>query len=152
MRDSSSMRAPGDAIRERLRDERGVALLMALGILLVLSLGFATSIALTSSGARHAQRSNADQKAYALAEEGVNNAVSVVFAPANLPPLSGTCADPGWATYAQLLTPARTTTRPQGSVTWSGVFTCAAPIDNSYWTVTSVATVSNPTGPNTVSV
>src|SRR4051795_1986271 len=83
MRDSSSMAPFGDAIRERLRDERGVALLMALGILLVLSLGFATSIALTSSGARDAQRSKADQKAYALAEDGVNNAVSVIFSDAN---------------------------------------------------------------------
>lgn len=137
------------AIRRRLDDERGVALLMALGILLVLSLGFATSIALTSSGSRHAQRSKADQKAYALAEEGINNAVAVIFADANEPPLNSDCNDPSWNIYKSLLTPARTTTRPEGSVTWSGVFNCVLPIVNSYWTVTSVATVANPTGPGT---
>src|SRR3954451_4551982 len=105
MRDSSSMRAPSDAIRERLRDERGVALLMALGILLVLSLGFATSIALTSSGARHAERSKADQKAYALAEEGINNAASVIFAAANKTAAKSImCSDP--ATYSTPTPPA----------------------------------------------
>src|SRR4051795_11495742 len=133
MRDSSSMRAPGDAIRDRLRDERGVALLMALGILLVLSLGFATSIALTSSGARHAGRSVADQKAYALAEEGVNNAVSVIFADANKKAAKNIdCSDfttystptpPALGAYKDLLPP-RITTRPDGSVTWSGDFVC----------------------------
>src|SRR3954464_14484515 len=117
MRDSSSMRAPSDAIRERLRDERGVALLMALGILLVLSLGFATSIALTSSGARDAQRSKADQKAYALAEDGVNNAVSVIFSPTNKQAAKNVdCSNPatyttGTPAYKDLLPP-RTTTRP----------------------------------------
>jgi hypothetical protein len=162
MRDSSSMRAPGDAIRDRLRDERGVALLMALGILLVLSLGFATSIALTSSGSRHAQRSKADQKSYALAEDGVNNAVSVIFSPANkLAAKSVDCSNPatystGTPAYKDLLTP-RTTTRLEGSVTWSGVFFCTAdPTDPTFpppfWKVTSVAIVTNPTGPGTAAV
>src|SRR5215218_10544629 len=132
------------AIRRRLDDERGVALVMAVGILLVLSLGFATSIALTSAGARHAEQSKADQKAYALSEEGINNAVSVIFADVNQDAAEDIdCADPStYATYKDLLSPPRTSTRPEGSVDWSGTFVCAGP--DPYWLVTAVATVQNP--------
>src|SRR5215217_4870229 len=143
------------AIRRRLQDERGVALLMALGILLVLSLGFATSIALTSSGARHAERSKADQKAYALAEEGVNNAISVIHANSDAAK-DVDCYDPlSFATYQNLLTPARTNTRSEGSVSWSGEFFCSLPPpagEGPFWKITSTATVNNPGGPGSAAV
>src|SRR4051794_21015765 len=62
----------------RLSDERGIALIMVLGIMLVLTIALTTTIYLTSSSGRHASSSNAGQKAYALAEAGVNNAVAVL--------------------------------------------------------------------------
>src|SRR5215210_6581795 len=110
------MRRALQTVGERLREEGGIALIMALGTLLVLTMGFATSIALTASDSSHAQSSNADQKAYALAEDGINEAVAVVFADGNKPPTSLTCSSvtwtgggPGYARYDLLLTPARTT-------------------------------------------
>src|SRR5215213_10375391 len=67
-------------LRERLCDESGVALVMALGIMLVISIGVSASLEFTSSSGRHAGRSNAGQKAYALAEGGLNNAIAVLKA------------------------------------------------------------------------
>ena len=72
--------APGARAFPRLRDESGIALVMALGIMLVLTIALATTIHFTSASARHANSSNAGQKAYALAEAGVNNAISVLQA------------------------------------------------------------------------
>jgi len=114
--------------------------------MMMLTLGLATSIALTSSGQHHAFRSNGDQKAYALAEDGINSAVAVIFADGNEPPTNQDCSDPAWTTYANLLSE-RTTTRAEGSVAWSGVFRCGGPnITDKVWTLTSVARVTNPGG------
>ncbi len=66
--------------RLALRDERGIALIMSLGILFVLTISLGTVIYVTSASARHAEHSNAGQKAYALAEAGVNNAFAVLNA------------------------------------------------------------------------
>src|SRR3954463_14195892 len=60
----------------RVADERGVALIMSLGILSVLTILLTESLTLTMAAGRHAQTSNADQKAYALAEAGLNNALA----------------------------------------------------------------------------
>src|SRR3954469_11758732 len=78
-----SARAAGSAILRsrlltRLGDEAGIALIMALGIMLVLTIVLSTTIYLASSSGRHATSANAGQKAYALAETGVNNAVAVL--------------------------------------------------------------------------
>ena len=60
--------------RTRLGDESGMALVMALGITLVLAIALTTVITFTAAGARDSHRVNAGQKAYAIAEAGVNNA------------------------------------------------------------------------------
>src|SRR5262245_54575987 len=72
------MRAFPSRPLERLRDESGIALIMAIGIMLVLTIALSTTIYVTSSSARHASSSNAGQKAYALAEAGLNNALAVL--------------------------------------------------------------------------
>jgi hypothetical protein len=127
--------------RLALRDERGIALIMALGILFVLTISLGTVIFVTSSSARHANHSNAGQKAYALAEAGVNNAIGVLNV--NYP---GTVAFPGDAG----LLPGVTTPYDTGTATWSG--TLAAPADHlspwpMEWKITSTGSVQNPTGP-----
>lgn len=61
-----------------MRDESGIALVMALGIMLVLTIALGTTIYLAASAARDAQRTNGGQGAYALGEAGVNNAIAVV--------------------------------------------------------------------------
>jgi Tfp pilus assembly protein PilX len=131
-----------DACLRLLRDEDGIALIMALGIMLVLTISLTAVVFLTASAARDAQRTNAGQKANALAEAGVNNAVAVLNA--NYP---GTGSYPGDST----LLPSRTTTYSTGTATWSGSLVQAPPTAAwSYeWDITSVGDVKNPTGPNT---
>ena len=124
-----------------LREEEGVALILAIVSMLVLTITLTGVIFLTAAGARDAQRTNAGQRAYSLAESGVNNALAVLEA--NYP---GTVGYPGDST----LLPSRTTTYPTGTVTWSGT------LDNSptglswsdQWNITATATVANPTGPS----
>ena len=59
-------------------DESGIALVMALGIMLVLTIALTTVITFTASGARDSKRVNAGQKATALAEAGLSNALAVL--------------------------------------------------------------------------
>src|SRR4051812_22676518 len=61
------------AWRRLLREEEGIALVLAVLIMLVLTLALTTVIVMTAAGARDAQRSNAGQKASALADSGIDN-------------------------------------------------------------------------------
>jgi hypothetical protein len=70
-----------DNLLRRLRDERGIALVFALGIMSVLAISSISIITYTSSNSRHAERSEAEQIALALAEAGINNAQSVLGHP-----------------------------------------------------------------------
>ena len=71
----------------RLQDERGIALIMAIGIMFVLTITVSSVMVYTAASAGHANNSNAGQKAYALAEAGVNNALAVLNA--NYPDTTG---------------------------------------------------------------
>src|SRR3954454_5821955 len=126
----------------RLSDERGIALVMALGIMLVLTIALTTTIFLTGSSAQHASSSNAGQKAFGLAEAGVDNAISVLHTAYAVP------SPPTFPGDSTLL-PTRTTSYDTGSVTWSGSLVATAsgaqwPYE---WQITSTGTVANPTGP-----
>jgi len=63
-------------VLDRLRDERGMALIMAVGIATVLSVAGTSVILYSTSNEHHATRSRADLDAYTLAQAGVNNAVA----------------------------------------------------------------------------
>ena len=115
--------------------------MLALVSMLVLTITLSTVMFITAAGARDAHRSNAGQKASALAESGVNNALAVLNA--NYPGVVVYPGDPN-------LLPSRTTPYPTGTATWSGVIE-AAPTTaswNDQWRITSVGTVANPTGPS----
>jgi hypothetical protein len=116
--------------RLRPSDDRGIALVMTMGTLLVTSVILVTVIQYSSSAGRGAHKSKADQTAYALAEAGVNNAMAVL-------------ANPDNNALNSTLLPSRTTAYEGGSVTWSGSYN---PF-NARWTITSVSSVRNPTGP-----
>jgi hypothetical protein len=103
---------------------------MTLGILLVTSVMLVTVINYSSAAGRGAHKGKADQTAYALAEAGVNNAMAVLANPTN-------------NALNSTLLPSRTTAYEGGSVTWSGSYN---PF-NARWTITSVSSVRNPTGP-----
>ena len=138
----------------RLRDEEGIALLISIGALAVMTIVLSTVIFLTAAGARDSQRTNAGQRAHGLAEAGINNAVAVLNA--NYP---GTFAYPGDYTllsscpgsYPTICT--RTSTYSSGTVTWSGWLQTPAsnpPLPagvgwGAQWNITATGTVANPT-------
>jgi hypothetical protein len=138
----------------RLRDEGGIALLMAIGILAVMTIIVSTVLFLTAAGARESQRTNAGQKAHALAEAGVNDAISVLNA--NYP---GIVKYPGDYTllsscpgsYPTICS--RTTPYSSGTVSWSGWLQTPAstpPLPaavgwGAQWNITATGTVTNPT-------
>src|SRR5215208_4488276 len=102
----------------RLRDERGIAFIAALGTMTSLGLVVTGAVAFTSANSRNANESNAIQKAHALAEAGINNSLSLLA-----------------AAYAQNiifygeevdLLPQRTTTLNGGTVRW-GASTAPGP-------------------------
>jgi Tfp pilus assembly protein PilX len=77
--------------RRTTADEAGFALVLALVVMLVLSIALTTVTGLSSAGSREASRGNAGQQAYALAEEGISNALSVLgAAPTTRPPAAAT--------------------------------------------------------------
>jgi hypothetical protein len=132
--------------RSRLvTDESGIALILALAVILVLTVVLTTVIFTTASGARDSQHKNAQQKAYALAEAGVNDALAVLYQ--NYPGTTGFPGDP-------TLLPSRTTSYSTGSATWSGTLGAAPPglAWGAQWTITSTGTVKNPTGPTASNV
>jgi len=114
----------------RLQDESGIALVMALGILFVLAIVLTTTIFFTSASVRHANTSNAGQKAYALAEAGVNNAIAQI---APRYPNSTIPGDSSWVGIPVAV--------PYGT-NWSGSFDPGT----SVWSLTGTGTVKNPTG------
>ncbi len=79
---------PGSLDRRRVlatgrrlqQDEEGIALVLAILIMLVLMIVLGSVIFMTAAAARDAHRSNAGQKASALAESGLNNALAVLNA------------------------------------------------------------------------
>jgi Tfp pilus assembly protein PilX len=137
----------------RIREEDGIALVMALLVMMVLTISLAGVIILTSSSSRDASRVSAGANAYALAEDGLNNAISVLEA--NYPVANGTAGN-------SALLPLRSTVVGTGScaspvnncVTWSGQL--QGPLTSSpwrfQWALTSTGTVQNPTGPNAAPV
>jgi hypothetical protein len=114
-----------------LRRQDGISLVMAVGILGVLSVSGTTLIYYSSSNVRSAEFSKENASAYDLAEAGINEMVSVLSNPENN------------ALKGNLL-PTTTTTYDNGTVTWSGTLNQATQT----WSITSTGRIDNPTGPN----
>jgi type II secretory pathway pseudopilin PulG len=70
-------------LRERLLDERGMALIMAIGIMAVLATAGTTAIVYSTSDATEANQSRAGQNTFALAEAGLADAFAVLNLPTN---------------------------------------------------------------------
>ena len=119
----------------RLRSERGFVLPAALGISVVLAIAGTTALSYTSSSARTSYRSSAEQRAFRLAEAGVNDAMAVLSLPDN------NALDP------YLLAP-QTVAMDGGTVTYSGVLDKAS----GSWHITATGLMRNPTGPTAAAV
>jgi len=124
-----------------LHDETGASLIAAVGILMAMSAMLAGTLSVSTAAGRHAEYSSSKQGAFALAEAGINNAVSVLNAAYSL----GTVAYPGDPN----LLPMQTTAAGGGTVTWGGTLQQAAGVGWSWeWRLTATASLPNPTGPS----
>ena len=120
-----------------LRREDGIALVMAMGVLLVLSILGSTVIYYTSANARSANWSNQDGRTYSVAEAALHNALAVLFKPGINPYNPYLFCDPGAS-----LPCSRTATYDNGTATWTGTFDNTA----KEWTITATGSKANPTG------
>ncbi len=125
------MRQLRKVFRRLVRQERGMALMLALGITTVLSLSVVSVIDYTAANARNATLSAKKTSVFDLAEAGINNAVAVLNNPSN------NSLDPD-------ILPVRTSSYEGGSVAWSGTLDRTAAV----WTLSSTGSYHNPTGPN----
>jgi hypothetical protein len=115
-------------LRRRSRDERGVALVLAVVALAAIGAGAATVMEFTSSNVRTTGYSASKTHARTAAEAGINQALAILGAP-------GTSAtDPN-------ALPPRTLTYGPATVTYSGT------LNGSTWAITSTAVESNPSNP-----
>jgi Tfp pilus assembly protein PilX len=128
MRLSSLLRA--------LRRQDGISLVMAIGVLGVLSATGATVVYTSSTNARSAEFSQDTNGAYGLAEAGLNEMMAILSDPRT----NGTPVQYGALNPALL--PATTRTYDAGTVTWSGTLSLAT----ATWSITSTGRIKNPTG------
>jgi hypothetical protein len=105
-----------------------MALVMALGVLVVLGMLGVVVTSYTTAGQRTASHSSAGVSAYSLAEAGINNAMAILSKPKSA--------------LVSTLLPQTTKAYGSGSVTWSGTFDAAT----STWAITSTGQMRNPTG------
>jgi len=122
----------------RLRsEESGIALIMALGTIVVLSILVVSVIDYSATNSRESSLSSSRQRAYTLAEAGLNDGLSVLNV-AQTPLFAG-------------LLPSRTEYYDGGSATWSGTLDQASPQTAcpghiACWIITSVGSMRNPAG------
>jgi Tfp pilus assembly protein PilX len=126
----------------RIEDERGVALALAIMMMLVLTASVTTALYVTRSSASGSHLSKSRVVATNLAESGINNAMAVLRLPTNNA-LNPTVFCPGTTqvTINGQTVCKTTNSYPGGTVTWWGT------LDGfGRWSLTSVGTVKNPTG------
>lgn len=134
-----------ERIAGRLRDERGMALILAVGISLVLGIVATSAILYSTTNEQEATRGRADLRTYQLAQSGVDAAVSQLS--------QATQAELITATYISGKPAAdRTITTNNGTVTWDGQLfsTVSGTITRYTWRLTSVATTKNPAAPGNI--
>ena len=127
-------------LRRLLRRQDGITLVMAVGILGVLTISGTTLIYYSSTNARSVSYSAANGSAYDLAESGINEMMAVLSKPDNNALnkyLLGEQAN-GTVTHT-------THTYDGGTVEWWGTLSQSV-TGASTWSLTSVGRVANPTG------
>jgi len=112
-----------------LRRQDGISLVMAVGVLGLLSMTGTTVVYYSNTNARAAAYSLDNGSAYDLAEAGINEMMAILSRPENN------------ALNASLL-PQTTRTYEEGTVTWSGSLNLAT----ATWALTSTGRIANPTG------
>lgn len=111
----------------RLRDQSGIALVVALGVLVVISITVISVLTYTGSNARSVRYDDARQQAVSIAEAGMNEAIAVVSNASDV-------RDPS--------------ALPSGGRTFTGGATAnwSGSVNGDTWTISSTSTVKNPSG------
>ncbi len=130
----------------RLRDESGIALVMALMVMFVLTIVTTTVIFYTTSNQHSSQLSLTRDGSYRLAEAGINNAMAVLGSPPDLVTGIGNnaldpnvfCGIPG-KTYTSTSPCTIKDTYSNGYTIWNGVLNAGT----ATWLVTSTGYVAN---------
>lgn len=122
------------------RKQEGFALIMAVGVLGVLTIAGTTVMVYTTSNTRIAQRSKSDETSFSLSEAALNNAMAVLTNPSN------NALDPD--TLPSTEATASSAAYENGTAKWWGVLDRAAAV----WTVTGRGSYSNPAGPSAAPV
>src|SRR3989440_7358437 len=131
-------------LRQLFGEERGFALVIALGVTVVLSMTVVTVIEAASSNQRNATMSGGRASAYDLAEAGVNNAMSVLRLPTNNALDKYVfCTD---TSSLPTLPCQRTDTYANGKVIWYATLYQNAAAGTAYWDLFSTGYVRNPYG------
>jgi Tfp pilus assembly protein PilX len=118
-----------------LRLQHGLALPLALGIIIVLTISGGSLIYYSTANARSASGSDSNQKAFSLSEAALNNAMAVLANPTN------NALDPD--TLPKTEATASSAQYEDGTAKWWGVLDRA----EAEWTVSAVGVYNSPTGP-----
>ena len=121
-------------MRQLIHKQDGIALIMVIGILAVLTIAGSTMMFYTTSNARNVGRSKVDETSFSLSEAALNNAMSVLANPVN------NSLDPDVLPSTEAT--ASSVTYENGTAKWYGTLDRAAAV----WTVTAIGLYNNPTG------
>jgi hypothetical protein len=121
-------------MRRLLKDQSGIALVMSVGMIAVLSIVGTTTLVYTTSNARSGVLSKDNERAFSLAEAGLNNAMAVLANPDN------NALDEDLLPWTEET--ASSVTYEGGTAKWYGTLDRTAAV----WTVTSIGLHDNPTG------
>ncbi len=152
------------ALTNRLRDERGMALVMAIGISFVLAIMGASVVIFSTANEKSSYRVSAGTRAYSIAQAGIDNAAAQLST-ANGDPANGAVtliANPGsgatnnWIRSICATPGSCTKSIDGGTVTWDGWLetncadgVCGDETNDIYhhvWHLTSTGSVPNPSG------
>jgi hypothetical protein len=127
-------------LRRLLRRQDGITLVMAVGILGVLTVSGTTLIYYSSTNARSVSYSTANASAYDLAESGINEMMSILSKPDNNALNKYLLGEQTNGTVTHT-----THTYQGGTVEWYGTLAQSV-TGSSTWSLTSIGRVANPTG------
>jgi hypothetical protein len=138
-----TMRTPNKFLR-RVSGERGFALVLALGVMVVLSMTVVTVVESTAANQRSSNMSTGRVSAYALAEAGLNNALAILRNPSNNALDAYVfCAD---SASTPTLPCTHTDTYATGRTVWSGTLSWNPAAGTASWAVKTTGYIRNPFG------
>jgi hypothetical protein len=127
-------------MRQLIHKQDGIALIMVIGMLAVLTIAGSTMMFYTTSNAKNVVRSKVDETSFSLSEAALNNAMSVLANPVN------NSLDPDVLPSTEAT--ASSIAYENGTAKWYGTLDRAAAV----WTITALGLYDNPTGPGTAQV